>query len=184
MLKHTVQMITLVVLGLFVYGCGSSGIRMTAYTEDKPRIDQEIGEGNAGYLMGTPQAEDRSQYKDTRKTYVLEISAEPGDIPPAGGASAPSTDDSMPSSTKTFPAGGQRQGAISTRMDVRVLPSQPKALEAPVTYTVEKDDTLQKISKKFYNTHGKWAKIYEANKSAIKNPDRIKPGTVIQIPME
>ena len=49
-------------------------------------------------------------------------------------------------------------------------------------YTVEKDDTLQKISKKFYNSYSKWPKIYEANKELIPNPDHIKPGIVIRIP--
>ena len=45
-----------------------------------------------------------------------------------------------------------------------------------------KDDTLQKISKKVYGSHGKWTKIYDANKDKIKNPNFVKPGTVITIP--
>ena len=49
-------------------------------------------------------------------------------------------------------------------------------------YTVMKDDTLQKISKKVYGSHGKWTKIYDANKDKIKNPNFVKPGTVITIP--
>ncbi|HBR14717.1 MAG TPA: hypothetical protein DD723_04120 [Candidatus Omnitrophica bacterium] len=49
-------------------------------------------------------------------------------------------------------------------------------------YTVEKDDTLQKISKKFYGTYSQWSKIYEANKERIENPDSIQPGIVIVIP--
>ncbi|MBI5023504.1 MAG: LysM peptidoglycan-binding domain-containing protein [Candidatus Omnitrophica bacterium] len=53
-----------------------------------------------------------------------------------------------------------------------------------IQYTAEKDDTLQKISKKFYDSYSKWTRIYEANKSVIPNPDRIKPGTVLQIPMD
>ena len=50
------------------------------------------------------------------------------------------------------------------------------------TYTVQKDDTLQKISKKLFGTYGKWYKIYEANKDKIKNPNILKPGTVLTIP--
>ncbi|MBN1869684.1 MAG: LysM peptidoglycan-binding domain-containing protein [Candidatus Omnitrophica bacterium] len=51
-------------------------------------------------------------------------------------------------------------------------------------YTVQKGDTLQKISKKFYDSYSKWPKIYEANKSVISDPDKIKPGIVLQIPMQ
>ena len=50
------------------------------------------------------------------------------------------------------------------------------------TYTVQKDDTLQKISKKIFGTYGKWYKIYEANKDKIKNPNILKPGTVLDYP--
>jgi len=70
-------------------------------------------------------------------------------------------------------------------MDVVVLPSeslQAKSAAGFVEYTVEKDDTLQKISKKFYDSYSKWPRIYEANKAVIPNPDKIQPGIVIQIP--
>ncbi|MCA9400789.1 MAG: LysM peptidoglycan-binding domain-containing protein [Candidatus Omnitrophica bacterium] len=51
-----------------------------------------------------------------------------------------------------------------------------------IEYVIQKDDTLQKISKKFYDSYSKWTKIYEANKNVIKSPDRIAPGTTIRIP--
>jgi nucleoid-associated protein YgaU len=50
------------------------------------------------------------------------------------------------------------------------------------TYTVQKDDTLQKISKKFFGTYSKWYKLYKANKDKIKNPNVLVPGTVLTIP--
>ena len=53
-----------------------------------------------------------------------------------------------------------------------------------VDYEVQKGDTLQKISKKFYDTYRKWPQILEANKDVVKNPNRIKPGMVLQIPAE
>ncbi|MBI5145188.1 MAG: LysM peptidoglycan-binding domain-containing protein [Candidatus Omnitrophica bacterium] len=51
-------------------------------------------------------------------------------------------------------------------------------------YTVQKNDTLQKISQKFYGTTKKWAKIYEANKDTLKGPNKIYPGQVLDIPVE
>ena len=50
------------------------------------------------------------------------------------------------------------------------------------TYTVLKDDTLQKIAKKYYGSYGAWMKIYKANKEKIKNPNLLKAGTVLTIP--
>jgi len=55
---------------------------------------------------------------------------------------------------------------------------------APVyaEYTVKDGDTLSHIAKRFYGKAHKWTLIYEANSDKIKDPARIKPGTVIRIP--
>lgn len=50
------------------------------------------------------------------------------------------------------------------------------------TYTVVKGDYLRKIAKKFYGNEMEWPKIYNANKSIIKNPDLIYTGQVLTIP--
>jgi len=49
-------------------------------------------------------------------------------------------------------------------------------------YTVKEDDTLSHIAKRFYDRASKWTLIYEANADKIKDPSRIKPGTVLIIP--
>ena len=49
-------------------------------------------------------------------------------------------------------------------------------------YTVEKNDTLQKISKKFYGTTKNWPKIYEANKDVLRSPDKLYAGQNLRIP--
>lgn len=49
-------------------------------------------------------------------------------------------------------------------------------------YTVKKGDTLWGIARKFYGKGSLYTKIYNANKSKIKNPNRIYPGQVIIIP--
>jgi nucleoid-associated protein YgaU len=50
------------------------------------------------------------------------------------------------------------------------------------TYTVQRGDTLQKISQKIYGTTKNWQKIFDANKSKLKKPDMIVVGMVLQIP--
>ena len=50
------------------------------------------------------------------------------------------------------------------------------------TYTVQSGDTLWKISQEMYGSGSKYMKIFEANTPLLENPDRIKPGQVLNIP--
>jgi nucleoid-associated protein YgaU len=51
------------------------------------------------------------------------------------------------------------------------------------TYVVIKNDSLWKISKKFYGTGSKWKTIYDKNKKVIgKSPNFLKPGQRLIIP--
>jgi nucleoid-associated protein YgaU len=53
---------------------------------------------------------------------------------------------------------------------------------AAQTYTVQAGDTLSKISKHFYGDAKKYAKIYDANRDQLNDPDKIRPGQVLKIP--
>ena len=50
------------------------------------------------------------------------------------------------------------------------------------TYTVQKGDTLSKISKEFYGDANQYMKIFEANRDQLKDPDKIQIGQVLKIP--
>jgi nucleoid-associated protein YgaU len=50
------------------------------------------------------------------------------------------------------------------------------------TYTVQKGDTLSKISKQYYGDPNKYNRIFEANRDQLKDPDKIFPGQVLKIP--
>lgn len=49
-------------------------------------------------------------------------------------------------------------------------------------YTVQSGDNLAKLAKLFYKDGGRWEEIFNANKSYIKNPNKIFPGQEIIIP--
>lgn len=49
-------------------------------------------------------------------------------------------------------------------------------------YTVKKGDCLWNIAKKYYGSGSKYTKIYNANKSKIKNPNLIYPKQKLTIP--
>ncbi|MBM3254347.1 MAG: LysM peptidoglycan-binding domain-containing protein [Candidatus Omnitrophica bacterium] len=51
-------------------------------------------------------------------------------------------------------------------------------------YTIQKDDTLWKIAQREYGDGNQWRRIYEFNKEKIKNPNKLRAGQKILIPIE
>jgi nucleoid-associated protein YgaU len=189
-----IKNLTLIALVVFAAGCG---IEARTYVITKDRVGLDQNGGNGGCVVGkcpppTPPAE------TTRKVYVLEITrpvpesevqkiektavdAITADTPPTTGVepeqSAPAApDNAQPAAAPVIPVIGDEPAAASAPA------AQNGGNMQAQTYTVQKDDTLQKISKKVFGSYGKWYKIYEANKDKIKNPNILKPGTVLDIP--
>jgi nucleoid-associated protein YgaU len=57
------------------------------------------------------------------------------------------------------------------------------AAPAEQTYTVVAGDSLSKIAKHLYGDANQWRRIFEANRDQIENPDLIKPGQKLKIPL-
>jgi nucleoid-associated protein YgaU len=51
------------------------------------------------------------------------------------------------------------------------------------SYTVQAGDTLSKIAKEHYGNAANYMKIFDANKDQLTDPDKIKPGQVLKIPV-
>jgi len=135
----------------------------------KDRVDQNLSEGNKGYLMGQGPTEEKVR-KSTRDTQVLEI--EFGRNPKAKkGQTAPAIQE---------PAPIQEEPVMENIEPAAVEPAAPACEE----YKVQKGDTLQKISEKFYGTTKKWNTIFKANKDKMIAPDKIYPGQTICVPTE
>ena len=176
------------VLVIFAAGCG---IKAETYVMTKDRVGIENKGGNAGYLAGTPQY--KEPQRKTRKVYVLELSKP---VPESEVRKIEQETTVSRHETNTGEAPNNAPAEQGPEGNARVLITpvlDGPAVSAPaaepafgpkeaVSYTVLKDDTLQKIAKKFYNSYGKWVKIYDANKEKIKNPNFVKPGTILTIP--
>lgn len=183
--KNVLRGLSIVLGVLFLYGCAATkDVEVRRYIEVKDRVDQNMEEGNAGFLTGTPQPEDRSEIRKTRKIYVVEVSKSTGE---EAEEVVVESDDALMEEPAYEEEAGYDYDELTATQDAEIPSLEDEAVESSpslVEYTVQKDDTLQKISKKFYDSYSKWPKIYEINKDVISNPDRIKPGIVIQIPTE
>ena len=51
------------------------------------------------------------------------------------------------------------------------------------TYKVQEGDTLASISRRFYRTSKRWREIRDANESKVDDPNNLKEGTTLKIPL-
>ena len=72
------------------------------------------------------------------------------------------------------------------RVSASAAPAQaaaPKAAAAPQTYTVKPGDSLSKIAKEHLGNANLYMEIFNANKDVLQDPDKIKPGMVLKLPV-
>jgi len=139
------------------------------YEIEKPRIDTEV-EGNRGFLLGTPEDESKeSRLGPNRKVSVVEIEF---------GSRKEQASSQEPSQEAAFI---EEDVTIDEAALVEELAAE-EAEGAYTLYTVKKNDTLQKISHKFYGTTRRWKFLYNHNKDVLKSPDKLYPGVKIKVP--
>jgi len=159
-----------------------SGCVVRTYRVTRDRVDQDLNIGNRGYLKGEAPAGEAKERKATRSTQIVEVELH-----------SPIKFERMPKAKpqETQPREKTEDEKLWGNRGYITQSETPEITEPtagmPTTserYTVQKGDTLQKISQKFYSTTKRWAKIYEANKDTLKGPNKIYPGQVINIPVE
>ncbi len=187
------------VVGVLSSGCAK---RVHVATVEKERIDQDSATGNKGFIAGTkPPSDAAGGHKTTRRIYQVTV-----EMPPypewKNFRFEPTEDKDMGGNRGYIYGGPQALGAPeqATAEPAIVLPEETSAVEmtekprqvTPVvaavsepsytTYTVQKGDTLQKISEKVYGSMKQWKKIFDFNSDALKNPNKIYPGQKLKIP--
>lgn len=165
-----------------------SGCVVRTYPVVKERVDQDLAEGNRGYLMGKPQVTEEKPRKATRRVQVFEIELHPLKVEPEPPAVEPEAGKpEVEAPLNDSPAAEETQQKTHTAVP-RIKPVVVKPPQSWTVvmkkYTVKKGDTLQRISKKFYGTTRRWKEIYEVNRELLKSPHSIYPGQVIEIPVE
>lgn len=154
-----------------------SGCVVRSYPLTKDRVDQDLTAGNRGYLIGQSSgAAQAKERKAARTVQVVEV--EIGSPIRFEKSKKKVYQESGAYKAEEAPIAGNRG---------YIMQSESTGINAPAAsekYTVQKNDTLQKISKKFYGTTKKWTKIYDANKDVLKGPNKVYPGQVLNIPVE
>ena len=79
---------------------------------------------------------------------------------------------------KVILALGNVEGVAVVEDNITVANPEPEA----TFYTVQKGDSLSKISKAVYGDPMKYNGIFEANKPMLDHPDKIYPGQKLRIP--
>ncbi len=194
-------------VGLLVLGLALSGCVVKVYQKEMPRKDIVV-EGNQGYLVGAPPKQGYTVEKKTRKILVTEIelvNPKELDIRYLGEKKAGEGEENVdqesekemnygyiyrkePIEEEFVEEGGVEE--VPVVEEEEVVPSEEaeeeeevKGKEEYVIYKVQKGDTLQKISYKFYGKYSLWPKIFEANKDKLENPNSIYVGQELRIPV-
>jgi len=154
-----------------------SGCVVRTYKVTKEREDQDLTQGNRGYVSGEPSMfgeEAQPERPEVRTTRVIEVEFH-----------SPIRFEKMPKAKETAAAKSEEK-AVEGNQGFIMKSESPEIAQATAMekYTVQKDETLQKISHKFFGTTKKWTKIYELNKDTLKSPNKLYPGQVINIPVE
>lgn len=85
-------------------------------------------------------------------------------------------------------AGKPPEGATVVE-EGKYIEEKEEKVESPIKvstreYVIKKDDSMWKIAQKELGSGHRWKYLYEMNKDRIKNPKKLKAGTVILIPVE
>jgi len=178
-------LILVLVGGMFLSGC-----LVRSYTVYKPRRPLNVS-GNRGYLAGGPvQEEERvtTELGDKRPVTIVELEfGSHSERAKRGEIEESALVESRSSSRR------RRGDDIDEEiLDVRKIRREVRSVERTtdsrsnskdtIVYTVLQNDTLQKISQKFYGTTKKWKYLYEVNTDVMKNPDTLFPGMKLKVP--
>lgn len=154
----------------------AAGCVVRTYPLTRDRVDQELT-GNRGYIQGTAPAAEAMVKPTTRTTRVVEIELHsPIKFDRAPKVKPAAAAEPVAAPEESYSSEGNK-GYIAQSIIPEV--EEPQQFQ---NYTVQKNDTLQKISLKFYGTTKNWNKLYEANKDVLKSPNKVYPGQTLRIP--
>jgi LysM repeat protein len=179
MKRINVSAVMLLAFAFLLCGCTVRTYKLT-----RDRVDQDLNYGNRGIIQGNGEQSVSPERKTTRTTRVVEIELSSPFKVQRAGKEEKTTKKVITALPENEKVTGNR-GYLTQTSPVKtqdIDESVEESSEELQDYTVQKNDTLQKISQKFYGTTKKWMAIYNFNKDILKSPNSIYPGQVIKVP--
>jgi LysM repeat protein len=75
------------------------------------------------------------------------------------------------------------QGDVVADIRVEAAAAGAPSTKPPETYTVKAGDSLSKIAKEHLGNANAYMAIFNANRDILTDPDKIKPGMVLKLPV-
>ena len=197
----------ILILGILlaVTGCIKTG------TKEIVMPDQQI-KGNQGFLIGTPPEVEQPQTPRKKKILDIEVELPPvfekvpskytedKEIWGNAGYIYSGREEEMkyiyvatkvrkltPEQEKTKKEELSEEEEIISEVEKSNLEEKPVSEERVqpevIEYKVGKGESLWSIAKKVYGDATKWTVIYENNKDILTDPEKIRPGMVLKIPI-
>ena len=133
-----------------------SGCAVRTYEIKQDRLDQDLASGDWGIIKGEVPRDGIKDRKTTRPIKVLELK---------------------------LPLLKKDSASQTPQVQETVQIKEEPTITVFEEYKVQQNETLQKISQKFYNSINKWSRIYDANRDVLRSPDSIYPGQTLKIPV-
>ncbi len=185
-----------------VTGCIKTG------TKEIIMPDQQI-KGNQGFLIGTPPKVEQPQTPKKKKILDIEVELPPifekvpskytedKEIWGNAGYIYTGKEEKMkyiyvPIKTRKTtkikqvqprPEVKKQQVVSKQKKQVKEKKTLPEIQPRFIEYKVRKGESLWTIAKKVYGDATKWTVIYENNRDILSDPEKIRPGMVLKIPM-
>lgn len=116
---------------------------------------------------------------------VEEVEIPANQVPPEGATLEVADNTAVQDSASTPDAASSSSNAGAQKYTVEQKENLESAAKVSTKeYTIQANDSLWKIAAKEMGNGNRWQYLYEVNKDRIKNPNKLKKGTVIIIPIE
>lgn len=169
-MKHTALIVAGLLFGLIACAENKKQPEMQGTDESTSRTDGAYTPPDAA---GDPGMQPNNLYTTTVTP------------PPRGTGAAGGTTGGTAGGTAYVPvetAGGEELAPSSGARRPAAKSSGSTARSRTRYYVVKKGDTLSEISEKVYGDADKWRRIYNANRSKVKDPKKLQVGTRLTIP--
>ncbi len=149
---------------------------------DEPKAVEITSESSFAAADAQAKTEPAKAAEAPAKEETAKAAEAPAREEPAKAAEAPAREE--PAKAAEVPAKAEPAKAADAPAKAEPVKTPVKSAKAelPCEHMVRTGDNLWKISRRYYGSGKNWKKIYEANRSQIKKPEFLEPGTVLKIP--